>query len=501
MAVAPAAPAQAGARQPAGQQARASAVRDVSVNLFQWNWPSVARECTAVLGPRGFGSVQVSPPQNSLRRTALGNGSDTVLHPWWEVYQPADYTLNSRFGTTAQFVAMVKACRSAGVDVVVDAIVNHMTGQGTTSYGGSTFTKYSYPGIYGPEDFHAYPGDCPVAPAAGTGSREGNIEDFNDYRQVFECELVGLSDLRTESAKVRRTVTRYLNTLLGYGVAGFRIDAGKHVSQADLSAILGGLRRTVDGKRPYVALEVMPGSPGQLSPTAFLKVGDVLGFDYATQLQTAFKSYNNPPNDGNIGSLRVFGEEAGLLPSDKELVFVQNHDTERNGSTLNYKDPNNVIANQFMLAYPHGTPQVYSGFAWSAADASPPADATGRVTDTVCNGTTWVCVHRNAGILGMVRFHNAVGSAPVANWYDDGVNLVAFSRGDRGFFATNNRATARTVTVRTGLRAGTYCDVVHGTLAMGRCSGPTVTVGGDGRAKVTVGARDSVAFTTADRIG
>jgi hypothetical protein len=33
---------------------------------------------------------------------------------------------------------------------------------------------------------------------------------------------------------------------------------------------------------------------------------------------------------------------------------VQNHDAERGNSTLNYKDPNNVIANEFMLAWPHG---------------------------------------------------------------------------------------------------------------------------------------------------
>src|SRR5947209_20372445 len=41
-------------------------VRDVSANLFEWSWPSVANECTTVLGPAGYGSVQVSPPADSL---------------------------------------------------------------------------------------------------------------------------------------------------------------------------------------------------------------------------------------------------------------------------------------------------------------------------------------------------------------------------------------------------------------------------------------------------
>jgi alpha-amylase len=477
-------------------------VRDVSAHLFEWNWPSVARECTRVLGPAGYGSVQVSPPQDSLRRTALGNGSDTVLHPWWEVYQPVSYALNSRMGTEKQFRDMVATCRKAGVKVIVDTVINHMTGQGSVSYGGVTYSKYSYKGLYGPSDFHAYPADCPVPPAAGSGSRAGDIADFNDYRQVFRCELVSLSDLRTDSTKVRRQLAAYMNKLIGYGVSGFRVDAAKHIGQTDLAAIEALLHRTADGTRPYIALEVVPGSPGRLTPWAFQSVGDLLGFDYAAQIQAAFKSYNNPPNDGNIGSLKIFGRDSGLLPSDKELVFVQNHDTDRNGSTLTYKDPNNVLANMFMLAWPHGTPQVYSTFAWKVPEDSPPSDSYGRITNTDCSNGQWACIDRNPGVLGMVGFHNYVGAAPVRNWYDDGVNLVAFSRGDRGFFSANNAKAAKTVTVRTGLGAGRYCDVVHGARrANGTCSGPTVTVNGSGKATITVGAFDAVALTAGSRVG
>ena len=477
-------------------------VRDVSANLWEWNWRSVAKECTTVLGPAGYASVQVAPPQDSLKRTALGNGSDTVLHPWWEVYQAVDYKLTSRMGSEKEFRQMVATCRKAGVKVLVDAVINHTTGQGDVSYGGVKYSKYHYRGLYGPGDFHAYPGDCPIAPGKDSGRREGDITDFNDYRQVWNCELVGLEDLRTASPKVRRTLTAYLNKLIGYGVSGFRVDAAKHIPQADLTAIFSKLRRTLDGTRPYIALEVSPGSPGRISPWAYQKVGNLLGFDYAQQLQSAFKSYNSPPNDGNIGDLKVFGTESGLLPSNRELVWVQNHDTERNGSTLNYKDPNNVIANEFMLAWPHGTPQVYSSFAWATPDQSPPSDANGLVTDTTCDGTTWVCVHRATGVRNMVRFHNYVGAAPVANWYDDGVNLVAFSRGNRGFFSTNNTAAAKVVRVRTGLAAGTYCDIIHGARTSGgTCTGPSVVVAAGGRATITVGAYDSVAFTAADRVG
>jgi alpha-amylase len=496
------APASAAAGTPATARAGGHpTARDVSANLFEWNWTSVARECTQVLGPAGYGSVQVAPPQDSLKRTSLGNGSDTVLHPWWEVYQPVDYNLTSRMGNEAQFRSMVATCRKAGVKVIVDAVINHMTGQGSLSYGGVTYSKYSYTGLYNPSDFHSYPADCPIPPAAGSADREGNIEDFNDYTQVFHCELVGLADLRTETAKVRNTLAAYLNKLIGYGVSGFRVDAAKHLGQTDLAAIESRLHRTLDGTRPFLALEVSTGSPGRISPWAFQSVGTLLGFDYATQIHDAFKSYNSPSNDGNIGDLKVLGTSSGLLPSAKELVWIENHDTERNGSTLNYKDPNNTIANEFMLAWPHGIAQVYSSFAWATPDDSPPSRANGFVTDTNCTNGTWVCVDRVTGVRNMVGFHNYVGNAPVANWYDDGVNLVAFSRGDRGFFTTNNETAAKTITVKTGLAAGTYCDVIHGSLrSNGTCSGATVRVDGQGRATVTVESYDSVAFTAADRV-
>ena len=214
---------------------------DVIANLFEWNWPSVARECTDVLGPAGYGGVQVAPPQDSLSRS----GPDPV-HPWWEVYQPVDYALTSRMGDEAQFRKMVETCRRAGVGVYVDVVINHMTGQGNVSYGGVTYSKYDYHDLYTSDDFHHAPADCPTA--------DGTINDFNDYLQVTNCELVGLSDLRTESGKVRSKLVAYLNKLLRYGVSGFRVDAAKHIPRSDLQAIFSRLHDTAGGTRPYIAL-------------------------------------------------------------------------------------------------------------------------------------------------------------------------------------------------------------------------------------------------------
>lgn len=55
-------------------------------------------------------------------------------------YQPVSFKLISRSGTEleAQFAHMVAACAGAGVDIYVDAVINHMANaQGGEGRGGS----------------------------------------------------------------------------------------------------------------------------------------------------------------------------------------------------------------------------------------------------------------------------------------------------------------------------------------------------------------------------
>src|SRR3954451_1845738 len=150
----------------------------VTANLWEWNWRSVARECTHHLRPDGYRGVQVAPPQDSVDRQHLGDGSTTILHPWWEFYQAVDYALTSRMGNERQFRSMVSTCRRAGVKVYVDAVINHTTGQGDTSYGGQHYTHFDYPSAgWTASSFHHQGAACP--------STSGGIEDFNNARQVF----------------------------------------------------------------------------------------------------------------------------------------------------------------------------------------------------------------------------------------------------------------------------------------------------------------------------
>ena len=241
----------------------------VSANLWEWNWHSVATECTDVLGPSGL-HRRPGRPAAGLRETYRVGQRQRHDPPSLVGGLPGgDYNLTSRMGSENEFKAMVKACRKAGVKVYVDAVINHTTGQGNISYGGVATRPTTTPAGYGPDDFHFTTGECP--------SSDGGIHDFNNKPQVFNCNLVGLEDLRTETDYVQSTLAAYLNKLIGYGVSGFRVDAAKHIGQDDLDAIYSQLHRTKDGVKPYWALEVFGGGPGILSPQAFTSSGDVLG--------------------------------------------------------------------------------------------------------------------------------------------------------------------------------------------------------------------------------
>src|SRR5262245_65200671 len=97
--------------------------KDVTAVLFEWSYASVAKECTSTLGPAGYGYVQVSPPAEHIQGTQ-----------WWTSYQPVSYRIAGRLGDRTAFQNMVNTCHAAGVKVVVDTVVNHMSaGSGSGS--------------------------------------------------------------------------------------------------------------------------------------------------------------------------------------------------------------------------------------------------------------------------------------------------------------------------------------------------------------------------------
>lgn len=447
--------------------------KDVIVQLFEWNWVSVAAECTNFLGPRGYGYVQVSPPQEHVKG-----------QQWWVAYQPVSYKIESRKGTRAQFQSMVNSCHNAGVKVIADTVINHMSGQdnGGTGWAGSTYGHYSYPAVaYGSNDFH----HC--------GRNSGDeIVNYTDRWEVQNCELVNLSDLATETDYVRTKIAGYLNDLLGLGVDGFRLDASKHMPAADIAAIKAKLSRSA-----YIVQEVIWGSGEPVQPTEYTGNGDVHEFRYGKDLGRVFRREK-------LAYLNNFGEPWGYLATGKAVVFTDNHDTQRDGGdVLTYKE-NGIyaLANAFMLAWPYGSPAVMSSYGFSDKEQGPPSDANGKTSNATCFSNGWICEHRWQVIANMVAFHNTVRGTPVVNWYDNGNNHIAFGRNTKGYLTINDEDSAiNGRSYQTDMPAGRYCDIIHGDYSGGSCTGPVITVDANGWFPANIPAHDAVAIHTGAKIG
>lgn len=451
--------------------------RTAMVHLFEWKWNDIARECETYLGPNGFAAVQVSPPNEH----AVVEG-----RPWYERYQPVSYILNSRSGNRDEFVNMVRACKNVGVDIYVDAVINHMTG--TLNHGeekvgisGSRFGRFAYPD-FSYDDFH----HC---------GRNGNdqINNYGDRYEVQSCALVGLADLNIEKDYVRDRIARYLNDLVDIGVAGFRIDAAKHMSTKSLNEIL--LR--VKGN-PYIYQEVIDQGGEAISANEYFQNGDVTEFKYSLDLSRVMQS-------GKLSWLNdksQFGEGWGYMNSQNAIVFVDNHDNQRGhgggGHILNYQNGRQYeLASVLMLAWPYGYPQVMSSFAFNSPNTSPPVNGDGTTQDVTCLSRDagpgasegWVCEHRWPMIREMVKFRNVTASKfTLNNWWSNGNNQIAFSRGNLGFVAINHEDTEMKQTLQTGLSQGLYCDVLSE-----NCS-RKIEVRSNGEADITVSAQAALAI-------
>jgi alpha-amylase len=454
--------------EPAAASAASPGPKDVIVHLFEWPWASVATECTTQLGPKGFGGVQVSPPQEHVVLPGQG-------YPWWQDYQPVSYQLASRRGDRAAFAAMVQTCHTAGVKIYVDAVINHMAGGGSTGNGsaGSTYSHYGYPAVpYGNDDFH----HC---------GRNGNddISNFGDRWEVQNCELVDLSDLKTEAAYVRGKLTGYLSDLVSLGVDGFRVDAAKHMPAADLAAIID----SVSGGDPYIYSEVIEGGSGEPTPEEYTGIGDVTEFRYGDQVSAAFRN-------GSLSNLNNLASSMRLGSGDA-VAFIDNHDTQRNGrNVLTYKNGSAYdLAEAFLIAYPYGVPAVMSSFTFSNAEAGPPAAGNGT-TSTVACGSGWECEHRERTTANMVGLRNAAAGAAVTNWWSNGNDQIAFGRGSAAYVAFNRSGAALSRTFQTSLPAGNYCDVMTGDANGTTCTGTTYAVNAAGQVAATVPANGVLAL-------
>jgi len=235
------------------------------VEMFGWPYTDIEKECE-FLAQAGWMGVKVYPSQESVMTYEwVQNGE---LNPWWFMYQPTGYKQEGRMGTREELKSMIKTCRSAGVRVYADAVINHMSGGGNDvweshrngdgggcAYWGSKNSTSGNP--YFTHDWMYYPSnntglhpglEYPTAAYIATDFHcERSLNSWTDPFLLNNGWLTGLTDLDTESDYVRDRIAAYLTGLLGLGFSGFRVDAAKHIYPDSLAHIFKNFKDNLGG--------------------------------------------------------------------------------------------------------------------------------------------------------------------------------------------------------------------------------------------------------------
>jgi len=471
----------------------------VFVKLWEWNYVDIARECQDYLGPNGFDAVQVSPVV------------EHILGPhWWTRYQPISFGLNTRSGSAAEFQAMVATCRAAGVEVIVDLVINHIaspcqeaTDAGHTAvtpctgWNGSSYGFRRTAGARGwdastPDDFHHQSWsdlqNCGVsAPSFLCGSPD--IRDCS----CCPCDLYGLPDWNTGLQRVQAMHYRHLQELHSMGVTMLRIDASLYMSVDDIAPVINSF------PWDYIYQEWWGEWP-VADRTRYL--GNMRDVAYRWKIAHSLAMEQDLATLPDL--LELSWGTNGVHPEDAvyPIAFHDGRANDANPDVPTYKNGLEFHQQQkFMLAWPKSSVVLlWGGFGWENTEQGPPGCEEG---DTTCapmpvfddvgsprcmptpqqsplpaeeiSSRSWVCEHRWAGVAGLVGFRKACGGLPVSQVTDGqaeaGSGRLAFRIGSDCFVALVRGHNTRwpkpwgalgdwsLAGLRIGLPKGRYCDV------------------------------------------
>jgi len=404
----------------------------VFVKLWEWNYNDVARECQEFLGPNGVDAVQISPV------------AEHILGPnWWTKYQPVSLGLTSRSGTSEELRSMVAECRKAGVEVIVDVVLNHIAlpcheaqypeeGMPCTGWNGTRFGNRKTAGARGwdaagPEHFHHNQG----TPYFNCGS---GPPDFDCARfglpDCTYCDMYGMPDWNTGSQAVRDMHFRHLKELHDMGVSMLRLDAAIYESVPDLAAVINRL------PWDYVYQEWWGEYPPEERSTY---IGHYRDSEYRWKVANSLAMLD-PARLPEVLDLKsgVFGlePEHSLYP----ITFVDARTDQADQRSTIYKNGLEYHQQQkFFLAWPAGVSVLlWGGFGWSNIRQGPPGCEEGQQacraapvfdedgapqclpTPTqsplpwdAANRRGWVCEHRWEGIAGLIGFRKACRGLPI----------------------------------------------------------------------------------------
>lgn len=477
---------------------------------MEWNYNDIAKECTEYLGPNGFEAVQVSPVTEHI----LG-------YQWWVKYQPVSAGLDSRSGTEEELRAMVATCRKAGVQVIVDILMNHMASPckkargklggdeeplPCVGWGGSRYGNRRQQGARGwdasrPEHFHHLPNDTRT-PFCKVGPQTGWLCPDDD---CTPCDMYELPDFNTELQEVKTMQFKHLEELFHIGVTGLRVDAAIYHHVYELADMLNHLPWDLIYQEWW----------GEYPPQERTDyVGLYRDVAYRWHLVNRLSNKNATELHELLDlSGGVFGISADMAVYP--FAYHDGRSRDADPEIATYKNGKAFHQQQkFFLAWPVGNSVlIWGGYGWRDLNHGPPgcdksdgdhctpkavygpdgqpqcseAPTASPMPRDEARQRRWICEHRWQGVAGLVHFRKVCRGHPVTETWTgrvaangttagDGVGLgrLAFRLGEQCFVAlvrgkrkgetddpkvVGVGGTWNLKGLQIGLPSGCYCDL------------------------------------------
>lgn len=371
------------------------------VHLFNYPFQKITESLQEVKD-LGFDYIQIAPPQ-------LSRGD----REWFGRYQPLDYRIiDGRLGNLKDLKQLISEARKLDIGIIADVVLNHTANLGK-------FYNLDYPPKWVRDKYG-------VSPLFNSSHFHSPfcIQDYDDRYQVLNgrlCDLSnpndgGLPDLDLDNEYVVSVHRDYLYNLKALGIAGFRIDAVKHMEVRYFRKILD--KDLTDGLLIFGEVIADKYKYDQdLRPYLEGTNMKLMDFPYQKSFVDAFR-YGS-----DIRILLARDDSKRKIPEERAILFVINHDIPNNGQTFSHllmSRDDERLAHMFMFARKGGIPHIYS-------------DLGKR---DLLSSNRWVNYHSKPFIKDGLEFYNATFNEPQKVIYADRC-AIAIKRGQRALATLN----------------------------------------------------------------
>ena len=324
------------------------------MQYFEWYlpkdcglWNKVKNEA-AELAEKGITALWLPPAYKGLK------GNDEVGYAVYDLFDLGEFdqkeSVRTKYGTKDEYLAAIKACHDAGIQVYADIVLNHkvegddyetvrvieydwndrnvqISGEKTIR----ALSKFYFPGRNG--EYNSFIWDKTHFSGSDTNERNKRrgiyqfsgtswSQDVDDENGNFDY-LLGLN-INFSNPDVISHLLDWGEWYLNFtGIDGFRLDALKHIDKNFFPAWLQEMRH-ISGKELFTVGEYWKGDVSKLK--AYLESVDNCMSLFDVPLHYAFQNISN--SNGLYDLSQILNGTLTSVDPLHSVTFVDNHDTQ-----------------------------------------------------------------------------------------------------------------------------------------------------------------------------